>query len=397
MNKKVLSLFSKSDRAFFLDSEMKILYHENKLQSVSERKVENLQIQKENESKAITIYDIAKEAGVSASTVSRVLTNNANVRPAKREKVLELIKKYNFKPNALAKGLADTKSKTIGILAADVRNPYYAALFVACEKVAREAGYTVLLCNSLGDHKQEEILLEKLREQRVGAIIQFGGEVDDLTSDMDYVEIVNQIMATTPVVVTGKLDGTQCHMVRIDAMKTMDLLMEHLISLNHRRIAMVGGRADVLSTVEKFQRYKQILKENMIEFDPDLVKMYGANEKGGYDQTSGYNQMNQLMAEGKKPTAVIAINEFAAFGVIRSAWEHGLRIPEDISIVSYDNTYMAEMLVPRLTSVDYNYDDFGRRLVETAIALIEERPAERLQMVNPTLVARESSAVASNY
>lgn len=397
MNKKVLSLFSKSDRAFFLDSEMKILYHENKLQSVSERKVENLQIQKGNEGKAITIYDIAKEAGVSASTVSRVLTNNANVRPAKREKVLELIRKYNFKPNALAKGLADTKSKTIGILAADVRNPYYAALFVACEKVAREAGYTVLLCNSLGDHKQEEILLEKLREQRVGAIIQFGGEVDDLTSDMDYVEIVNQIMATTPVVVTGKLDGTQCHMVRIDAMKTMDLLMEHLISLNHRRIAMVGGRADVLSTVEKFQRYKQILKENMIEFDPDLVKMYGANEKGGYDQTSGYNQMNQLMAEGKKPTAVIAINEFAAFGVIRSAWEHGLRIPEDISIVSYDNTYMAEMLVPRLTSVDYNYDDFGRRLVETAIALIEERPAERLQMVNPTLVARESSAVASNY
>ena len=106
--------------------------------------------------KAITIYDIAREAGVSAATVSRVLTKSANVRPEKKEKVQALIEKYNFRPNALAKGLADTKSKVIGILSADVRNPYYAELFVSCEQAAREAGYSVLLFNTLGEIDLED-------------------------------------------------------------------------------------------------------------------------------------------------------------------------------------------------------------------------------------------------
>ena len=219
--------------------------------------------QKVNENKPITIYDIAKEAGVSPSTVSRVLTNSANVRQEKKEKVLALIEKYHFKPNALAKGLADTKTRTIGILAADIRNPYYAALFVACEQAARAADYTVVLCNSLGVTETERELLGKLQEQKVDAIIQLGGRVDDLVSNEEYVELVNQVMATTPLVVTGKLDGTRCNTVRIDSMQAMELLMEHLIGLNHKRIALIGGRKDVLATFEKYQRYKQILKVNL--------------------------------------------------------------------------------------------------------------------------------------
>ena len=139
--------------------------------------------QRNNENKTITIYDIAREAGVSPSTVSRVLTNSANVRSEKKEKVQALIEKYNFKPNALAKGLADTKTRTIGVLAADIRNPYYAALFVSIEKAARETEYTVLLCNSLGVTDTEKELLGKLQEQRVDAIIQLGGRVDDLVSN----------------------------------------------------------------------------------------------------------------------------------------------------------------------------------------------------------------------
>ena len=119
----------------------------------------------QNNDKTITIYDIAKEAGVSASTVSRVLTNSANVRSEKKEKIMALIEKYNFKPNVMARGLADTKTHTIGILSADIRNPYYAAMFVACEKAAREAGYTAVLCNFLGDEDAEKKLLVSLQEQ----------------------------------------------------------------------------------------------------------------------------------------------------------------------------------------------------------------------------------------
>lgn len=343
-------------------------------------------MQKGSESRAITIYDIAKEAGVSPATVSRVLTNSANVKQEKREKVERLIAKYNFKPNALAKGLANTRTKTIGVLAADVRNPYYASLFVACEQAAREAGHTVVLYNSLGKTENEVELLGKLVEQKVDAIIQLGGRVDDLVSNIEYVEIVNQIMSTIPVIVTGKLDGTRCHAVRIDSMKAMELLMEHLLDLGHEKIALLGGRKDVLATFEKYQMYKQILRENQIAFDPELTA-----DDGGYTFETGYQQMNEMLAKRTDMTAVIAINDFTAMGVMKSLNEHKIRIPQDISVVSYDNTYMAQMAVPSLTSIDYNYEEYGRKLIDTSIAMIEGRKKDTLRMVTPSLIVRESS------
>lgn len=346
-------------------------------------------MQKSSESRAITIYDIAKEAGVSPATVSRVLTNSAKVKEEKREKVEALIAKYDFKPNVLAKGLADTRTRTIGVLAADVRNPYYASLFVACEQAAREAGYTVVLYNSLGQIENEVELLGKLREQKVDAIIELGGRVDDLVSNIEYVEIVNQIMSTIPVIVTGKLDGTRCHAVRIDSMRAMELLMEHLLGLGHQKIALVGGRQNVLATFEKYQMYKQILRENRIAFDPDLV-----TGEGSYDFKTGYNQMNELLTKRTDMTAVIAINDFTAIGVMKSLSEHGFRIPQDISVVSYDNTYTAEMAMPSLTSIDYNYEEYGRELIETSIAMIEGKKWDTLRMVTPSLVVRESSGQA---
>lgn len=338
--------------------------------------------------KAITIYDIAKEAGVSAATVSRVLTKSANVRPEKKEKVQALIEKYNFRPNALAKGLADTKSKVIGILSADVRNPYYAELFVSCEQAAREAGYSVLLFNTLGEMDLEERMLEKLQAQRVDAIIQMGGRVDDLVSNLEYVELVNQVMSNVPVVVTGKLEGTACSMVRIDSMEAMDLLMDHLIGLGHERIAFVGGSMTVLSTYEKLLRYKQVLKENNIPYDPELIL------EGSYNEKSGYEQMNRLFEKSIPVTAVVAVNDFAAAGIVRSIIEHGYRIPEDISLVSFDNTYIAELMIPRLTSIDYDYAEFGRKLVKTAVDEIEGGEGRRFVTVTPVLVARESSGRA---
>lgn len=348
-----------------------------------------MQGHKGNENKAITIYDIAKEAGVSAATVSRVLTNSAGVRAEKRKKVMALVKKYNFKPNALAKGLSKTQSRMIGILAADIRNPYYAELFVSCEQAASEAGYNILLANTLGDARREEMVLQMLLSQRAEAIIQIGGSVDDRFPDGNYVERINQIAATVPVVLAGKLSGTQCHSVCIDSRWTMEILMEHLLSLGHRRIAMLGGRMDVLSTWEKCERYKQILEEHQIPFDPELMP-----GDGTYNEVGGYRLMNRIFDQGLEFSAVIAVNDFTAAGVMRSIVEHGFCIPQDISVVSYDNTYMAEVSMPRLTSIDYGYKEFGRMLVETAVKAIEGQEGERLKVVKAKLAVRESSGPA---
>ncbi len=336
--------------------------------------------------KNITIYDIAREAGVSAATVSRVLTNNANVRPEKKQKVQALIEKYNFKPNAMAKGLSDTRNKVIGIMVADVRNPFYAEVFLACELAAEKAGYTVLLYNSLGETDREKQHLELFYEQRVSAVIQLGGRVDDLVSDADYVEIVNQFTSNIPLVVSGKLDGTLCYQVQIDAVKAVDLLMEHLIDLGHRRIALASGRLSVLSTYDKYQRYKQILKNYQIDFRDEYVV------EGRYNYYGGYEAMEKLFQCGELPTAIIAINDYAALGIMNNIQEHGLRVPQDIAVASYDNTQLSEILSPRLTSVDYQYDVFGSKLVETAITAAEGGEVSRIQLVTPKLMVRESTA-----
>ncbi len=344
--------------------------------------------EKLNTGKTITIYDIAEEAGVSASTVSRVLNGSASVRQEKKDRILKLIDKYNFKPNALAKGLSDTETKSIGIIVADVRNPYYSALFVACEMAAEKAGYSVGLLNSLNEIERESRSLDLFTQQRVDAIIQMGGRVDDLITDDGYAKKVRSLCANTPVIVTGKLDKAPVYSVVIDEAAGMNLAMEHLISQGHEKIAMVGGNMSVASTFYKYQRYQENLR------------MHGIPERGeyvvnsSYDPESGYEAMNRIFELPEIPTAVIAINDFAASGIIRSIREHGLSIPEDISIVSFDNTYIAEVTMPKLTSVDYNYKKYGKLLINTAIAAASGQDCQTMQMVEPKLVVRESSGPA---
>ncbi|MBO6239308.1 MAG: LacI family DNA-binding transcriptional regulator [Butyrivibrio sp.] len=344
--------------------------------------------EKLNTAKTITIYDIAKEAGVSASTVSRVLTGSASVRKEKKERIQKIIEKYNFKPNALAKGLSDTSTKTIGVIAADIRNPFYASLFVSCELAAEAAGYSVVLANSLGVKEREVNQLDYLMQQRVDAIIQIGGRVDDLVTDDSYAEKLRDICKTTPVVVTGKIDKAPVYSVSINQTKAMDIIMEHLIGLGHEKIAMVGGLMRVVSTYNKYNSYVENLKKHGIAVKGEYVI------NGNYDPVSGYEGTNKLLELSEQPTAIVAINDFAASGALRSIREHGLRVPEDISVVSFDNTYTADILSPKLTSIDYDYDHFGKMLVDTAIAVIKGQKTDDNQMVEPRLVFRESTGKA---
>lgn len=338
------------------------------------------------EGKKITIYDIAREAGVSPATVSRVLTNNARVRSDKQKAVQAVIAKYNFRPNALARSLSETRRKVIGIIMADVRNAYYAKLFVACEQAARAKGYSLLLENSLGQQSIEEQQLILMEEQRVDAIILVGGRADDLHSNEDFVEKVNQVCNSIPVILTGKLDGTSCHQVRIDAIKTMDLVMDHLISLGHRDIALVGGWDTVASSYEKRKRYKQILARYQIPCRPEYYETFG-----GYDYETGYSQTERLLALDNIPTAIIGINDSAAVGAMNCIQEHGFKVPEDISVAGYDNTYICSMVTPKLTSIDYNYDDFAEKLIATVESVYSASSLPPLQLIEPSLIIRGST------
>jgi LacI family transcriptional regulator len=333
----------------------------------------------------VTIYDIAKEAGVSPATVSRVLTSSARVSESKRARVEEVIRKHDFRPNAVARGLS-TSTRLLGLMTADIRNPYYATLAVECEKAANEQGYTVLLCNILSDKDIEVAHLEKLSAQRVEAIIQIGCRVDDLVSDPAYVERVNRVAKNIPFIVSGKLDGTDCYTVRIDHACSMRLVMDYLVSLGHRDIALFGGERRVQSTFEKIQQYIYLLGAHGLEFRSDYVL------EGNYADSGGYDCMNRLLRHSRRPTAAIAINDYSAVGAMRAAFELGVEVPGDISIVSFDNTFLSDAIIPKLSSVDYNYPEFGRTLIETAIRATGDNPLPKQQFIMPHLVVRDSSA-----
>ena len=334
----------------------------------------------------ISIYTIAREAGVSPATVSRVLNGSAKVSEEKRIRVQSLIEKYSFTPNALARGLSNVETKVIGLMVSDIRNPFYATLVVECEKAANERGYLMMLCNSLGSNEMELYYLEKFNSQQVDAVIQIGGKVDELISDTGYVEHVNKIASSMPVLINGKLDGADCYQVNIDEGQAMELLISFLIRNGHRDIALLGGRDNVKSTVDKRLRYRQMLWKYGIPVNEEYII-----DGDSYDIESGSEAMRQFIREDHPmPTVIIAINDFTAVGVVRTLREAGYQIPEDISVVSFDNTYIAETCMPRLTCVGYDYRMFSHLLIDTAVRAIRKEEPPRVQMVKSRLVIRDS-------
>ncbi|MDO5516745.1 MAG: LacI family DNA-binding transcriptional regulator [Clostridium sp.] len=339
----------------------------------------------------INIYAIAKEADVSPATVSRVLNNSTPVSEEKKMRVLEIIKKYDFKPNVLARRLSSNQSNIIGIMAADIRNPFYAALFVECEIAAKDRGYTVVLCNSLGKNELEDYHLEELYEQRVDAIIQIGGRVDEIVTDENYIDHVKKILQHIPIVVTGKLDKCECTRINLNESKAMEEVFEYLISLGHKEIAFIGGRKDVKSTYDKRNKYRKLIKKYGLEYRKEWIV-----EGRTYNIEGGYEGMNKLFKEGAKiPTSIIAINDFTAIGIIKSIKEHGLSIPDDISLASFDNTFVTEASSPRLTSISYDYKGFGEALIQAAIDSINGKKAYK-KLISSKLVKRDSCKKMEN-
>ncbi|MBO4355749.1 MAG: LacI family DNA-binding transcriptional regulator [Clostridia bacterium] len=343
------------------------------------------------EKNEVTIYDIASEAGVSVATVSRVLTGNARVKPDKKERIEALIKKYDFRPNTFARNLSSSKTRIIGIITADIRNPFYSNMVVECEAAADLLDYTLVICNSLGKKENEYRLLDKLEQQQVDAVILIGGSVDKLVTDLDYADRINRLQEKIPVVITGKLDGTDCYQVNIDEGKNLSLAMEYIISLGHKEIAFIGGRDDVKSTVDKRLRYRQMLRRYGIPFHEENII-----NAAQYDDEGGYNATQKLFGLKKMPSAIISINDFTAVGILRALTEKGFSVPDDVSLVSFDNTFVSELAIPRLTSVGYNYKTFGEQLVRCAVDAAEGGKPQKTVLIEPdALVIRDSCQICN--
>ena len=308
----------------------------------------------------VTIYDVAREARVSMATVSRVVNGNQNVKPETRNKVNEVIKKLNYRPNAVARGLASKRTTTVGVIIPDISNVYYSQLARGLEDIATMYKYHSIISNSDNDSEKEKEIFNNLLSKQVDGIIFLGGTISE-----EIKELINQ--SSVPVVVSGT-NGKDDHVasVNIDFEKAAEEVTQQLIEQGAKSFALVGGdyskkaQEDVLSGLNK------VLSKNQLQLDDSL------HLSGAESYKEGMKVFDKI--KDNLPDAVLSISDEQAIGILHGALDAGIKVPEELQIVSFNNTRLVEMVRPQLSSVIQPLYDIGavgmRLLTKYMLSLI---------------------------
>jgi len=340
----------------------------------------------------ITIVQIAKESGVSIATVSRVMNGTAPVSDATRERVNAVIRQHNYIPNAFARSLINRQSMTIGIIMPDISNPYFSAMFSEFENAAHEANYSVILCNtsfSSSQAKEKEIreldYFQMMLDKKVDGVLVVGGQADLLDVSNEYRAALQHMASAVPVVVLGSpIEGIDCQFIQRERGQGVFSVVNYLASLGHRRIAFVGGEDGVGITSARLRAYQDALDTLRLPKERGLIAL------SDYYTPDGYCATKSLLASHVSFTALLTMNDNVALGAYRALADAGLRIPQDISVISCDQFYAADYLVPRLTSVDQHNELFGRFIINALLGAINKVKEDVVLTYRPELVVRES-------
>ncbi len=345
--------------------------------------------------KNVTIYDIAKESGVSVSTVSRVINNNPHISAKTLKRVQEVINKHHFSPSAVARAMSINKTKTIGVITPDIANPYFSSLFLEIERSALENHYSIVLCNTLfggASHGVSSPITEAqyfagFMSKEVDGVIVTGGEMDKEEVSQEYLAAMNRLAAVVPVVIIGqevpKCEG--CLFLNRNLGGGFSALVRHLFALGNRRIAFVGGEPGVRQTTARLEAYRRTLQSLNLSFDASLVAL------SDYYAKDGYSAMCRILDNPpERPHAAVAINDAVAIGAIRAINDRNLRCPEDIAVVSGDQFFESDYTTPRLTSLDQQNNYLGRLSITMLISAINGVSETVDFQHNPRLIIRES-------
>ncbi len=296
----------------------------------------------------ITIYDVAREANVSMATVSRVVNGNPNVKPATRKKVLEVIERLEYRPNAVARGLASKKTTTVGVIIPDIANIFYAELARGIEDIATMYKYNIILSNSDQNVNKELHLLNTMLGKQVDGLIVMSQNITD-----DFVQELKR--SPVPIVLAGSIEETKTiPSVNIDYRQATFDATTYFIEKGHKKIAFaMGPMRDLINHGEKLVGYKQALEEAGLELSDDYVI------EGGYTYDSGLEGWQKLKELNDRPTAIVSGDDEMALGVMHGAQDDGLSVPEDIEVITSDNTKLALMVRPQLSSIVQPLYDIG--------------------------------------
>jgi LacI family transcriptional regulator len=339
--------------------------------------------------KRITIHDIAKLAEVSSATVSRVLSNsNYPVSEKLRSKIQTLADELNYIPNLIGKQLKTDINMTLGVIIPSISNPFYASVMLGIEEAARKGGYQVLLCNSLQDGKLEEAYLQTLFEKQVKGIIisSISGNRKLLSKLIDY--------GLQLVVIDQKLDIPDALQIEFDYRRGGYMAANHLIEKGHRRIGYVTAPLDRPSRQQIYQGFCEALNQHGIQLEEDYLQVTEDVKEiydGIFEFENGRLLTRKLLQLPERPTAIFACNDLTAFGVIHECSVNQVLVPDEISVMGFDNIEFSTMVTPPLTTIKQPNYEMGKLACHMLLERLKEESEDDMTvMLQPKLVERNS-------
>lgn len=339
----------------------------------------------------VTIKDVAKIAGVSPSTVSRVLAGNPNISPKTSENVRQVLRDLNYHPHAGARSLVTGSSRTIGLITSRPTAQTFATMFFpevirGIGSVLEGEGYNLLLSTTQGEAKQREACLQMLRSRHVDGVILTSSRLGDELIDALVAEDRNFVLIGRPADAEGNLDHPSVHFVNNDNVLAAAVAVEHLISRGHRRIAFVNGPRHWVFCHDRLQGYQQGLAEAGIAFDPDLV------QEGAITQQDGNQAVERLLSLPNPPTAILAVDDTISLGVLEAALRRGLRIPAELAIAGFNDSPITTWTRPQLTTIRIPVFDLGAMAARMLLSRLDGIPTRPHQVILPSqIIAREST------
>lgn len=335
--------------------------------------------------------DIARLAGVSRSTVSRVLNNNKNVQPETRKKILEIIKKHNYHPNAPARMLVGQRNWTLGLFIVEsgdvAKSTYYTKFIATVIEQASARGYHVLT-NIIRDNQNEsmvEMVNQNFYQRRIDGGIFIGAANDEafiekLIEDGFMVAIIDH---------ENTMHSNDNRLIfNIDNLNSVFAVIDYLFSLGHQHIGFLNGEPHKLSAIKRYEGYLLALERHDLEVRDEWIR------HGRFREEEGYMMMKEIIEQGSPmPSAIFAANDDIAIGAIKALHEHGFRVPDDISLIGFDDLLISSYFHPKLTTMRVDFEQIGREVVSNLIEKIENKDwhDQRVKKYyRATLIERES-------
>lgn len=345
-------------------------------------------------SKKCTIYDVAAKAGASSATVSRVIANSGYpVSGELRNRILDAAKELNYTPNAVGRMLKKSESTDIGIIIPTITNPYYSALLLGAEQEARKEGYNLFLCNSLRDAATERKYLDSLFQKQVrGIMVPSAGDNPAKLKDL-------QQYGVCIVAFDQGVDDAKCNSVGFDYARGARLAMDHLVENGHSKIAFLSAPVMKKSRQSMLEGYRHALADHGLPAISEYVVLSESEEElqdGTYEFQNGRRLAGKFLTLADRPTAILAINDLTAAGIMQELAANGVCVPQDVSIVGFDNIELSAMLSPPLTTVNQPAFETGRLACRMLLdSLAGSRDEGMSVLLQPQLVVRNSVAQIS--